>query len=236
MAVQKYQRTTILLLLFLCVPSIWAASPLDGDWIGGFERPESHVYVHTHFRAVNNETTGTVDVIDMGDTFTAAMGEPLDKVELSPARVHFELADNAGPLSFEGRVTNGVMTDVVDGRGMKLPFRMDLMASIKPSRYAGIYQIDPGHFISIAQYAAPTVAWLIAFDIQAGQLNVLLPRSGTDFVCGSGVKAYPVQATIHFTTNQLGQVTALQWKPENAPAMVGPRIKPLPEDEVRACT
>ncbi len=240
MLMQKYQRTTIFPLLFLCLPSIWAAPPLDGDWIGGFERPESYVYVHTHFWTTTNGTTGTIDVVDWGDRFTLSADWPLDKMELTPSRMHFELADKAGPhsvvmvpsgpLSFEGRMTNGVMTGVVEESGMKLPFRLDLAASIELSRYTGIYQVAPGHFISITPTYPPL--WLVAFDIQSGQEDVLLPRSGADFVCGSGAKVYPVQASIHFTTNQLGQVTALQWKPKNAPALVATRIKALPEEEV----
>jgi alpha-beta hydrolase superfamily lysophospholipase len=237
---QKCHRTTLFLLLFLCAPSIWAASPFDGDWIGGFERPESHVYVHTHFAPTTNGTTGTIDVVDLGDRLTLSTDWPLANLELTSARVHFELADKAGPhsvvmvpsgpLSFEGRMTNGVTTGVVEDSGMKLPFRLDWAARIDLSRYTGIYQVAPGHFISIAPTYPPL--WLVAFDIQSRQGGVLLPRSGADFVCGSGVKVYPVQSTIHFTTNQLGQATALQWKPKNAPALVGTRIKALPEEEV----
>ena len=228
---QKHQRATIFLLLLLWVFSIWAASPLDGDWFGGFERPESHVLVHTHFSASNDRTTGTIDVHDPGNRFTRSMGEPLAKLELNPSRVHFELADKADPLSFEGQVTNGVMTGVVEDSGMRLPFRLELMAKIDPSRYAGIYRVGPGHFISIAPCASNIVS-LAAFDIQSGQSSILLPRSDSDFVCGSGAKIHPVQATIHFTTNQLGRVTAMQWKPENARALLGTRIKALQEEEV----
>jgi pimeloyl-ACP methyl ester carboxylesterase len=243
---QKFQRTTIFILLFLCVPPVWAASSFDGDWVGGFERPESQVYVHTHFGTATNGTTGKIDVIDplckgklpqidlqfeleLGYVpNTWIVGRPLDKLELTPPHVRFELADKDTPMSFDGQVTNGVMTGVVKDRGMKLPFRLDLTAKIDPSRYTGIYQAALGHFITIY----PDAPDLLSFDTQSGQVCLLVPRSNTDFVWSSGVKIYLVQATIHFTTNRLGQVTALQWKPENAPAMVGTRIKALPEDEV----
>ncbi|MDE3068378.1 MAG: alpha/beta fold hydrolase [Verrucomicrobiota bacterium] len=242
---QKYQRTTIFLLLFLCVPSIWAASPLDGDWIGGFDRPKSRVFVHVHFGTANDGTTGTIDVIDMAyDPWATdkplevnpiglpvnswVMGKPLDKLDMSASRIHFELADKARPLSFNGEVTNGVMTGVVEDRGMRLPFRLDLMAKINRPRYAGIYRLGPRHFITIAPFNIS----LFCFDTKSGQIRVLLPHAGADFVCGSGTKIYPVQAAIHFTTNQLGQVTAMQWKPNDAPALVGTRIKPLPEEDV----
>jgi pimeloyl-ACP methyl ester carboxylesterase len=246
---QKHQRTTIFLLLFLGVPSIWAASPLDGDWTGGFERPESRVFVHTHFWATNNETTGTIDVVDLSinarftgqppDVFskfgyvpnTLLIGKPLDKLELTPSHVHFELADKDSPMSFDGQVTNGVMTGMVQDSGMKLPFHLDCMARIDPSRYAGNYQVGPGHFIRI--FPAPHVPLVLSFDTRSGQIRVLLPRSEADFVCGPDYDTfYPVDVAIHFITNQLGQFTALQWKPKNAPAMVGTRIKALQEDEV----
>ncbi len=216
---------------------------MDGDWIGGFERPKSQVYVHAHFVPATNGTTGTIDVLDplckgKLPQFDLQLGyvpntwltnRPLDKLELDPPHVHFELADKDSPMSFDGQVMNGVMTGVVEDRGMKLPFRLDLTARIDPSRYSGIYQAGPGHFIFIG---ASGEYGVLAFDTLSGQERLLVPRSDTDFVCGSGVKIYLVQATIHFTTNRLGQVTALQWKPKNAPAMAGTRINALQEEEV----
>src|ERR1700722_10274997 len=103
---KKYPSTTIFLLLFLCVPSIWAAASFDGDWVGGFERPESQVFVHAHFGAANDGTTGTIDVIDLAMN-TRLTGKLLDKLELNASRVYFQLADKASQLSFEGHVTNG---------------------------------------------------------------------------------------------------------------------------------
>ena len=222
---QKHQRATISLLLFLCVPSIWASPSLDGDWIGGFERPESRVFVHTHFWATNSETTGTIDVTDM-TVDTRLVGKPLDKLELNSSRVHFELADKTSQLSFEGEATNGVMTGVVEDGGQKLPFRLDSMAKIDLSRYVGTYQFGPGHFIRISAFNV----LLYSLDLQSGQIRFLLPHSETDFVCGPGMQTHPVEATIHFTTNQLGRVTAMQWKTENAPALVGTPIKEQEEE------
>jgi pimeloyl-ACP methyl ester carboxylesterase len=212
-----------------------AASLPEEEWIGGFERPESHVYVQTHFTPTTNGVSGTIDVIDWGDRGTMSISWPLENLELTPSRVHFEPADQGGlyapcgSLSFQGKMANGVITGVVDDGGMKLPFRLELAARIDLSRYTGAYQVAPGHVIDITSTDPPL---LVALDTQSGHEGVLLPRSETDFVFGSGVKVYPVQADIHFTTNSTGQVTALQWKPENGPAMVGTRIKALTDIEV----
>ncbi len=157
---QKYQRTTIFLLLFLCVPSIWASSSLNGDWIGGFERPESRVFVHAHFQVAKDGTTGTIDVIDMPMDMRL-VGKPLDKLKLNLSRVHFELADKASQFSFEGQATNGVMTGVVEDGGKKLPFRLDSMAKIELSRYVGTYQFGPGHFIRISAFNVFALFYLI---------------------------------------------------------------------------
>lgn len=243
---QKYQRTTICLLLFLCLPSIWAASPFEGDWIGGFERPKSQVYVHTHFGTATNGISGTIDVLDplcngklpqIDPQFelepgyvpnTWIIGRVLDKLELTPPHVRFELADKDSPMSFDGQMTDGVMTGLVEDRGKKLAFRLDLTAKIDPSRFTGNYQIGPEHFITLF----PDAPGLLSFDTQSGQMSLLVPRSDSDFVLCSGVNIDPVQATIHLITNRLGEVTAVQWKPKNAPAMVGIRIKALREEEV----
>jgi pimeloyl-ACP methyl ester carboxylesterase len=127
-------------------------------------------------------------------------------------------------------MTNGVMTGVVEDSGKKRPFRMDLAAKIDLSRYTGNYQVAPGRFITVAPSYPP--GWLVAGNFQSGQGGMLLPRSETAFVCGSGLKLYPVQAAIHFTTNQLGQVTALDWKPKDGPAVTGTRIKALEQEDV----
>jgi hypothetical protein len=247
---KKCQRTTIFFLLFLCLPSIWAASTVDGDWIGGFERAESRVFVHAHFGTTNSETTGTIDVVDLSintgsktkspDVWiskfgyvpnTCLIGKPLAKLELTSLHMHFELADKDSPMSFDGPVANSVMNGVMEDCGMKLPFHLYWMTKIDPSEYTGNYQVGPGHFIRISP--AWHVPSLLSFDTQSGQIRVLLPRSGADFVSGPEYDTFsPVDVAVHFIANPLGQFTTLQWKPENAPALVGTRIKALPEDEV----
>lgn len=238
---QKFRRTTIFLLLCLCAPPVWAAASFDGDWVGGFERSKGQVYVHVHLGTTTNRTTGTIDVLDplfkgrlpqldmkLGYVRnTWLISRPLDTLELASSHLHFELADKDSLMSFDGQVTNGVMTGTMEDRGMKLPFRLDLTARIDPSRYTGIYQVGPAHFIAIA----PDAPGLLFFDAQSGQMGLLVPRSDTDFAWGLGVKIYQVQANIHFTTNRIGQVTALQWKSKNASAVDGHQIK-LPEEEV----
>jgi pimeloyl-ACP methyl ester carboxylesterase len=247
---QRYQRTTILFLLFICASPIWAASPLEGDWIGGFERPESRVFVEAHFQATNNQTSGTMGVVDLSintrfkgrppdvitnfgyvpNTFVT--GKPLDKLEFTVPRVHFELSDEGSPLSFDGRVTNDAITGVVQDRGMKLPFHLNLTTRIDPSRYVGNYQVGPGHFVRILPPSLNPVL-LISLDTLSGQIRVLLPRSESDFVSGPEYDTYyPADVAIHFISNQTGQVTGLQWKPTNGLPLIGKRIDALQEQEL----
>ncbi len=222
----RYRLPGIFLALFLCAPSIWAGTSIHGDWVGGFERPESRVFVQTHFGGTPSELTGTIDVIDTGAA-ARFIGKPLEKLELNFSHTHFELTNAAICLSFDSMVTNGVMTGLVSEKGRKFPFRLDLMAESHAARYVGIYQVGPAHFIATGPY----VGSLYSLDSQSGQINFLLPQAETDFVCGEGAKTYPVRAAIHFATNQLGNVTAMQWKEQNTAALVGVPIK-LPEEEV----
>ncbi len=214
------------LALFLCAPWIWADTSIQGDWFGGFERPESRVFVETHFKEMPGGQTGTIDVIDTGAA-VRLIGKPLEKLELGFPHAHFELTNAATFLSFEGVITNGAMAGFVSEKGRKFPFRLDWMAETHPARYVGLYQVGPDHFISVGPYLGS----LYSMDSQSEQINFLLPRAETDFVCGTGSKTYPVRATVHFATNELGKVTALQWKQQNAPALVGTPIK-LREEEV----
>jgi pimeloyl-ACP methyl ester carboxylesterase len=246
---QKYQLTIIFLLFFFCLPPIGAASFGEGDWSGGFQRPESRVFVHAHFVTTNSETTGTIDVVDMSISTrpednpsdavskfgyvpsTLLLSKPLENLELTPSHIHFKLTDKDNPASFDGRATNGVMTGIVQDHGMKLPFHLALMAQVDPSRYQGYYQVGPEHFISI--FPAPHVPLLLSLDARSGQIRVLLPRSQADFSGGSEYDTfYPVAVSVHFATNQLDQFTTFQWKPKNSPTLVGARIKALPEEEV----
>jgi alpha-beta hydrolase superfamily lysophospholipase len=214
------------LALFLFTPPVWAGAPVNGDWVGGFERPENRVSVQTHFGEARNGTNGTIDVIDLA-THARFIGKPLEKLELSRSHTHFELTISGIRLSFDGIVTNDVMAGVVEENGKRFPFRLDLMAETHASRYAGIYQVGPGHFIALAT----NFGSLFSFDSKSGQMSRLLPRAETDFVCGKGAKIFPMQATIHFATNRLGKVTAMRWKGQDDPALAGTPIK-LPEEDV----
>src|SRR5439155_14003183 len=123
------QKATVFLLMLLCVPSVRAGSPTAGDWFGSFERPGGRVLVLTHFVSTNNKPTGTIDFTSP-TKFTK--GEPLSKLELTQSRVHFEVSDNAVRFSFEGRITNGVITGMVEERGKKFPMRLDWFAKTDP--------------------------------------------------------------------------------------------------------
>jgi pimeloyl-ACP methyl ester carboxylesterase len=115
---------------------------------------------------------------------------------------------------------------------MKLPFHLNLTARIDASRYVGDYQVGPGHFIRIIP-ASPEPGVLLSFDTWSGQIRVLLARSEADFVSGSDYDTYyPAEVAIHFSTNQSGQATDLEWKPKSASALVGTRIDALQEQEV----
>jgi uncharacterized protein len=226
--VLKYQRATILILLLICVSSSRADASFDGDWVGGFKRQGSLVIVQTHFHAAQDGTTGTIDVIDLSMN-VRLLGKPLDNLELNLLRTRFELVSKASHLSFEGSVTKGVMTGVVEESGKSFPFRLDLIAKVDPAQFIGTYQVGARHFITMLP--AHLIDSLISFDSESGQMILLLPRTKAEFVCWPGANVNRVETNIRFMTNQLGKSTMMRWKVENAPALIGTPIK-LREKEV----
>lgn len=211
------------------IPFVGADASFNGDWAGGFKRYGCLVFVQTHFHTAKDGIKGTVDVIDVAADMRL-IGKPLDKLELSQGRTHFELANKTGSFSFEGQITNGVMTGVVKAGEDKFPFRLDRIVKIDPSRYSGVYQVAAGHFITML----PThfIASVYSFDSQSGQMSILFPRGKDDFVIWNpGAEAPMEDTTIHFTINQFCLCTSMQWKAENSPALIGIPIK-LPEEEI----
>ncbi len=216
--------TFVFLLQTLLAPAVRAGGGITGDWFGSFARTNSRVFVIAHFSA----TKGTVDIVDEGNPVGGRIvGKPLINLVSDPSRVHFEVAEKAIQLSFDGQATDGVMTGSVKEGATAHPLRLDLMALTHSSRYAGIYQVGPGHFIEIRT----NLASLFSFDTQTAQMRILLPRTETDFICGPGMATYPVEVTIHFTTNETGEATGMQWKPKNGSVLAGVRTT-LPEKEV----
>src|SRR5580692_10970326 len=126
---QRLQRIVIFLLLFLCAPALCRADSFDGDWYGSFERSNSLVYVVTHFSVADGKTNATVDLIDLAKFISRRLtGKPLDNLELTPPHGHFELADKAARLSFDGQMAGGVMIGTVAEGSNQFPFRLDRMA------------------------------------------------------------------------------------------------------------
>ena len=84
--------TTIFLLLFLSAPALCSAASFAGDWYGGFDRPDSHVFIITHFSVANGQTNATIDLIDMAKFIPLRLtAKPLNNLALTPPHAHFEL-------------------------------------------------------------------------------------------------------------------------------------------------
>jgi alpha-beta hydrolase superfamily lysophospholipase len=222
----RVKSTTIFLLFLLSVSSL-RASAIDGDWFGTFEHPGAKVFVLTHFVSTNNKTTGTIDFTTPAKLIK---GKPLSNLECSSSHLHFVVSDkDKTRFTFDGQVTNGVITGFVEEGSKKFPMRLDWFAKADCSRYAGIYRVGPGRFIRLAPTMFSSLL-LASFDFQSAKINLLLPHSDSDFICGPDLKTYPLQARIHLTTNQSGQCTTMQWKPENGPELVGTPIKESAEE------
>jgi uncharacterized protein len=222
-----------LALWLLGLASSHAADPLVGGWIGGFERGGSWIFMQAHFSPVTKGYFGMLDMIEFPVNESRPLlvtAQQLDNVGLDGSQAHFETMVETNKYSFDGALTNGLIsgTAVVDGN--KFPFRLDLMAPIQAARYAGIYEFGPGHCVVLQRSTG--VNGLVSLDTQTGQSRMLIPRAPDTFSCGPEVmRAAPVEATIHFTTNDAGQCTAIEWKPAEGATLTGKRGT-LHEEEI----
>ena len=214
----------ILLLAILCAPLVQAKTVIDGDWFGSFQHPQGRVFILLHFVSKDGQPSGT---IDLTSSTTSGRGKRLEKLKVNDERIHFESVDPVNGFSFDGRVTNGVITGELNERTGKCLVRFDWMAKTDRARFVGTYQVGTEHFISVFS----NFFCLIGFDSQSGKLSMLLPRAENIFVCGAGLETFPVEAKVDFSTNGPGESTGIQWKPNKGTALIGKRVA-IPERQV----
>ena len=103
--------------------------------------------------------------------------QQLDNVGLDGSQAHFETMVGTNKYSFDGTLTNGMITGDAGVDGKKFPFRLDQMAPIQVARYAGIYEFGPGHCVVLQRSTG--INGLISVDSLTGQSRMLIPARAT---------------------------------------------------------
>ena len=193
--------------------------PLMGEWIGGFRLKQQWVFVKARFKP-------------HGASIKVAIEMPLEGISAQSqidivsdaARIHFQLPQAAGQISFDGKLEDGVMSGEVEQAGAHGRFELARVLQLDArnfEQYVGTYQLSPHRTILIAM----TDAGLAFQDAKAGSVGVLQPLSATAFFSSHSLLTdFPIDVKITFIKNTSGAVTGLIYQPRGLPAKTATRV------------
>lgn len=101
----------VLVSLASCGPrDTQTASALVGDWKGHVAWRDATTPVTLHVRARGDSLDATLDAPAL-----AVSGHPIGRVSFDSPRVHFEVADSAGTVAFDGWLRRGLVVGAFSG-------------------------------------------------------------------------------------------------------------------------
>lgn len=211
----------VALALSLISPALGAAEPsLGGDWVGGFERDGSWVYIQIHFKQEKAAIEGTYDI-----PLEFTTDKPLARISVDSSRVRFEMPRADQDLLFEGKLEGAVISGKVAEAGWQSSFRLDRIAKIEPDKYVGSYRLEAGRYIHIRAWDEFDPGTLQYIDFGSGQFRTLFPSCETTFFTGPSVLVTcPVETTVQFTMSGQGAATGLVWKQAGSAPLDGKRV------------
>jgi hypothetical protein len=199
----------------------WQAAPelLSGEWVGGFRLKQQWVFVKACFKA---DGASLKVVIEM--PLEGVSAQPQTIISQDASRVRFEVPENDGRISFDGRVKDGVISGEVEHGGQRGAFELARVVKLDArnfGEFVGAYQLGPHRTILIAM----TEAGLAYQDAALGNVGLLQPLSPTSFFSGRSLLTdFPVEVKITFVKNEFGAVTGLIYQPRGLPARNAPRV------------
>ena len=206
-------RLTFAALLWLSLASTASASanaaPTEQLWLGEFTIAGKSTAMLVHGRYEATDATSTVDLPVM-----KAQDIPLTNIKFSPANASFQFQGGRDLYSFQGIRKDGNLSGTVlqgtqPGTFTLVQARPADRASA--DRFAGSYQIAPGHVIDIGPMdeAGGLLVFIDHKTLREGPLYQLTPGK---FVAGPSVGVpYPFVIRADFTSDAAGAVTGLRW-------------------------
>jgi pimeloyl-ACP methyl ester carboxylesterase len=199
--------------LLLAVSSTSAAAPttkLDGVWIGGFLHQEKWVTVSVRLTSQPKGLSGAADV-SFAD-YENERGVALTAVAVEGSSVRFTAPCERGPIVFEGRESDGVISGTHRFAAASGSFgltRVMPLSSHERATYYGAYEVEPDYVVSIFDYADSYPRFI---DYRSGQQSTLYPVGRDVFVSGPGqTTAYPHAYTFRFFRDAGGRLNGFSW-------------------------
>src|ERR1044072_1049253 len=210
-----------------------AQSSIAGEWSGGYELRGSYTPIKTKFEGEGAEIKGTLDLQLRGAT-----GVVLNQIRSASPNLHFEWP-GATPVIFEGRLSGDAITGSIQFGNDRGTFHLVRTVTLDAKvfeQYLGDYEIGRDSYVSIGRVPSSEPAGIMCFVHDLSSPNHrearLFPLSETTFVAGPARWVpYPVEINATFVKNELGQVTALKWKPTGSAEVTARKVKLHLHDE-----
>jgi pimeloyl-ACP methyl ester carboxylesterase len=199
--------------LLLAISSTSAAAlatQLDGVWIGGFLNQEKWVTVSVRLTNQPKGLSGAADV-SFAD-YENERGLALTAVTVEGSTLRFTAPCERGPVVFEGRESDGVISGTYRFGGASGSFGLTRVMSLSSrdrATYFGAYEVEPDYVVSIFDYAGSYPRFI---DYRSGQQSTLYPVAKDVFVSGPGqTTAYPHAYTFRFFRDAGGRLNGVSW-------------------------
>jgi uncharacterized protein len=198
----------LIVVALVCSTSLFAADPaLHRDWAGELQIGDIKHFVQLTIAAGREPLTGTI-AYPASDV--AAI--PLSAISVEHGHVGFAWTDEAGPMSFAGSFSTGLLAGSVksgDKHGtLKLASTVTLTAEAE-QRLLGYYEMRPGHVVSVLKFPSGPVY----SDYTTGRVGILFPSSENTFFAGPSFQV-PVPSVIRcrLSSDPVEKLVALHWQ------------------------
>lgn len=194
---------------------------IEGTWVGGFEMEEEWICIVVYFSKEDGDIQGTADIGQEDE-----WGLTLTQVRFEPPCLHFELPRDIGPLIFDGRLQEGVLSGEVEQADERDTFYLSLVVPIDPALYSeciGNYRLESDG--TILFFGRSGMSDYLYYSVERRRVRIY-PLSENTFFSVAG-------ETITFVRDEHGDVTGLIWHQEGSPDTPAQRVQLHREEEVR---
>jgi dienelactone hydrolase len=196
-----------------------AADPLlHRDWVGELLIGDIKHFVRLSIAADREPMSGTIayPASDVGAISLSA-------ISVEHGQVAFAWSDNAGPMSFDGSLSEGFLTGTVKTGNKQgtvhLAPTMTLTAEAE-QRLVGYYEMRPGHLLSVLKFPSGPVY----SDYTTGRVGVLFPSSEDAYFAGPSLQVpVPIAIRCRLSTDPIAKLSALHWQ-DSAGQQIGRKL------------
>jgi alpha/beta superfamily hydrolase len=201
---------SFLLSAVACLPSLSGADQsLSQSWVGELKIGEIKHFVQLRLNGAPQHTAGTIAFPVSGRADIS-----LSDVSVDHAHVKFTWSDDAGPSSFDGSLSAGLLQGTVRAGNKQGTLQLAPTVTLSPEaqeRWSGYYEMQPGRILSVT--SSPSGPFYV--DYTTGRVGVLFPSSPESFFGGPAFQvAVPVAINGRVTSDPATNGIALHWQDE----------------------